>query len=347
MKKIVFFFLLVQLSGYSLFPAEKAETGSASVLDLTLYSVDFRSVYLKFAGYVKTRQYTTVSFRETDKSCFLEVDISPDELPEIENFINTLGYVAKRNLTTKDIRKNIGEKNLDLEYQEKLKAEYEKMLERIDAVQSDRHYEHWQKIRDIDQEIYKIKKSIKNLEEAGTVIRIKLEISDEAFSPKYSRKVNFINMPGAEYSQLFIQNPKKGISYETYRGWALKYLFTKGKSYVTVGSMKKQESEELSDPSGYDEILNFAFGQDYYSRFFGRGANRYLNIYIGYRFGISYLFSPSGSRSFSFVSPGLGLEILKTKYVLLDLNTDYYIPIAGENVSLRGLKANFSANVLF
>ena len=45
-------------------------------------------------------------------------------------------------------------------------------------------------------------------------------------------------MPGFEYSVFMPENPKAGISATCYNGYMLKYFFTRGKSYVTVGAFK-------------------------------------------------------------------------------------------------------------
>ena len=46
-------------------------------------------------------------------------------------------------------------------------------------------------------------------------------------------------MPGFEYSVFMPENPKAGISATCYNGYMLKYLFTRGKSYVTVGGVRR------------------------------------------------------------------------------------------------------------
>jgi hypothetical protein len=66
---------------------------------------------------------------------------------------------------------------------------------------------------------------------------VDLEIEDETYTPQTS-SVQWINMPGVEYSYFQIEEPHDTLSSPYYQGVFLKYVFTKGKSFATLGAYK-------------------------------------------------------------------------------------------------------------
>jgi hypothetical protein len=149
-----------------------------------------------------------------------------------------------------------------------------------------------------------------------------------------------------EYAYLFTENPKAGVSYAMYQGVFVKYLFTKGKSYCSLGALKAV-NPVLSDTSAYDEMFNFTIGQDWYSRHLGRGNNKFFNLYIGYEAGVSMAHNSKAATGIPFVSPSTGVEIFKNKFLLFDTNLNYYQPLAEQNRDMRGWKVATSVNFTF
>jgi hypothetical protein len=125
----------------------------------------------------------------------------------------------------------------------------------------------------------------------------------------------------------------------------LKYLFTKGKSYASVGAYKSLKSP--SDTSRfYSELFVINFGQDFYSRHLGRGNKKMGNLYSGYTLGYMIATNDSRKSDILYLSPSVGLELFKNKYLLWDVKANYMIPFT-YNRNLRGIAFNTSLNFVF
>ena len=135
------------------------------------------------------------------------------------------------------------------------------------------------------------------------------------------------------------------ITSAQYQGYALKYLFTRGKSYFTVGAYKSTDKEKM-DSLKFPEIFIIGFGQDFYSRHLGRGSHKFLNLYSGYSLGALLTNKDSDTKFDMYISPSIGLELFKNKYFLIDTKLIYFIPLAN-NRSLRGWAVNASLNFMF
>jgi len=318
---------------------------SANKLKYTIYSVEYKEGKKKIDVFIKKKNFTIINQNETKNSHHYEFNATEQEIAVIDSFCNTLGYVSSKNLNSYNNETKLSETKLEFERLENKKNEYEKMLVRIDSVKSDKYYQHWEKIRDIEAEIYNAKKKIGQLESVKNVYSVSINMNDDQSSPT-SSKVNFVHMPGAEYVYLFTESPKPGLSYDTYQGFFLKYLFTKGKSYFSLGALKANNTS-ITDSLAYDEIFSFVFGQDWYSRHFGRGTNRFFNLYIGYQTGFSIAYNKTISKGIPFISPSTGIELFKNKYFLFDTNINYYLPISEENRNMRGWRVGGSLNFTF
>jgi len=177
----------------------------------------------------------------------------------------------------------------------------------------------------------------------GTV-NLDLYLMRDETSPSQT-KVRFVNMPGFEYSFLMVGNPKPGFSAKYYDGYNLKYIFTKGKTFVDLGVFKARNVAE-ADSTTLTDAFNISFGQDFYSRHFGRGARKFLNMYSGYNLGFMMYSGEKRSTKTVYLSPTVGVELFKNRYVLWDLRGAYYVPIM-HNYDLRGWQFSMSFNVAF
>ncbi|MCR5454693.1 MAG: hypothetical protein K6F33_06885 [Bacteroidales bacterium] len=202
----------------------------------------------------------------------------------------------------------------------------------------DRIYEDKVKIREYENEIREL--DSKN----GTVV-LDIKLMREPTTPSASMKIRFVNMPGFEFSIFMPENPKEGISADCYYGYMLKYLFTKGKSYITVGAFKAADVPK-NDTLMYSDIFNFSFGQDFYSRHLGRGGRKFLNLYSGYNIGyLAYSGKKSSLKNF-YVSPAIGIELFKNNFMLLDTKMTYMLPFV-DNLYLRGFQFSAALNFVF
>lgn len=354
MKTITIFFLLLSFSATSFaqnynynYKYKKDDYDFISTTEWVyeVYSSEFNPVRKKFETWLTQKGYTIKKQDETKFSHTFHFDIPKADARLVDSMIASLGYVSMKELHSYNQDNQKTEAQLQLEYLLKSKEEYEKMQQKIDSVKSAKYYEHWEKTRHIDSQIYAVKKKIKMLEAVDNVYTIKVVISDETTSPSYSR-VNFVHMPGVEYTYLMIEQPKTGLSHEVYQGLNLKYLFTKGKSFFELGAYKANKDSVKSDSLAFQELFMFEFGQDFYSRHFGRGGNKFFNLYIGYKTGMAVASNDRTVTWIPTVSPNIGVELFKNKYICIDTRANYFLPLV-ENRNLRGWAFSGAFNFVF
>lgn len=318
---------------------------SINQIRYVVYSLEYREGKKKLENFIRANNFTVTNQSETKTSHQYEFLIKETDIPRTDSICNSLGYVSAKKLNSYNNESKLAETQLELERLEREKKEYEIMLQRIDSVKSNRYYEHWEKIRAIDKEIYNAKKRIGQLQAVNKVYTVEVNLNDEQTSPS-SNKVNFVHMPGAEYVYFLTQNPKPDVSHEVYQGVFMKYLFTRGKSYCSLGALKAMNAD-ANDSLAYDEHFMFIFGQDWYSRHLGRGNNKFLNMYIGYQTGFSISYNDFIAKGIPFVSPSSGVELFKNKFILVDTNVSYWLPLNEENRFTRGWRFGGSFNFTF
>jgi hypothetical protein len=200
-------------------------------------------------------------------------------------------------------------------------------------------------ISDEKDKIRELENEIRQLDSKNGTVVLDIKLMREPTTPTASHRVRFVNMPGFEYSILRTENPKEGVSADYYYGYMLKYLFTRGKSYITVGAFKADEIPQ-NDTLMYSDIFNFSFGQDFYSRHLGRGGRKFLNLYSGYNVGFLAYSGKKSSLKSLYVSPAIGIELYKNNFMLFDTKVSYMLPFSN-NLNLRGLQFAVALNFVF
>ncbi len=318
--------------------------------EYTVYSSDYKGARSQVEEFIRQKNYTLIKQEETKSSHYYEFNIPTADIRKIDSLTTGLGYVSNKQLTSFNNEDKLEAARIDLVTQENKKKEYEIMLIKMDSVKSPKYYQHWERIRDIETDIAWTKKKINQLEKISPLYRVKISINDEQNNPT-STRISFVHMPGVQYTCLFTENPKAGFSDPMYQGVFLKYLFTKGKSYFSLGVLKSAGMTNTSDSLAgktTSEIFNIAFGQDFYSKHFGRGSNRFLNLYVSYQVGASLFFSKNNAMTIPFANPGVGLEIFKNKNILIDSNVYYYLPLSEDYTrNMRGWMPSVSLNFVF
>ena len=225
-----------------------------------------------------------------------------------------------------------------------LLAKIREFNESLAKAETESRIEHLQDlISDAKSDIREYENDIRELDSKNGTVVLDITLMREPTTPNASMKVRFVNMPGFEYSIFMPENPTEGISAEYYHGYMLKYLFTRGKSYITVGAFKANEVPQ-NDTLMYSDIFNISFGQDFYSRHFGRGSRKFFNMYSGYNVGFMMYSGEKTSQKTVYLSPSVGVELFKNRYVLWDLRGAYYVPIM-HNYDLRGWQFSMAFNV--
>ena len=308
------------------------------------YTPNFEKVSPKFEQFL---EQNTVKIERKTKNYYeirYTLVMSKAQFAEFKNKLNewncqtitlseTTRYISQeKNAKTSrinELQTKISERNESL-----LTAESESRRELL----QDRNAEDKGKIRECENEMRAL--DSKN----GTVV-LSVTLMREPTTPNETQKIKFVNMPGFEYSIFMPENPKAGISAEYYNGYMLKYLFTKGKSYVTVGAFKAVDVPQ-NDSLMYSDIFNFSFGQDFYSRHLGRGGRKFLNLYSGYNVGYLAYTGEKSSLKNVYVSPAIGIEVFKNNFMLFDTKMTYILPFS-ENLNLRGLQFAAALNFVF
>jgi len=351
MKKSILFtgLLITSLAAYTQSYHKTDEYIYLNEQEYTIYSSDYKEAKTRLENYIREKNYTLIKQEETKTSHFYEFNIPASHIRIIDSLTVSMGYVSNKQLTSFNNEEKLEAAKIDLAFQENKKREYEEMLRRMDSVKSTGYYQHWEKTRNIETDIAATQKRITQLQKISPLYRVKISVYDEQVNPTNTR-ISFINMPGAQYTALFVENPKAGISYAAYQGVFLKYLFTKGKSFFSLGVLKATNTNK-SDTLAHlasSEIFNLTFGQDFYSKRFGRGSNRWMNLYVSYQVGASMYFNSKSAITIPFANPGIGLEIFKNKNVLIDSNVYYFLPLSDNyNRNMRGWMPSLSFNFVF
>lgn len=279
---------------------------------------------------------------------YTEFLISNSDLRGLDSLASKMGYVTQNVFNTENYQEKINnlEKRVDgLKYENSI---YARQL--ADSVVTGVRIEDLKrKISSNLQTIASLEVNINQLQQnAGDqMCKVRFTINDEMSTPNNSR-VSFVNMPGIEYGFLKIENPTAGISAKSYQGATIKYMFTRGKSYFNLGVYRAIDNN-TADTSLINELFMMNFGQDFYPRNFGRGKRRFLNLYTGYQIG-GFISNQNNNKNSVFIpnaNLSFGVELIKTKHILVDNKVSYFLPLNELNRNMRGILYQASFNFVF
>lgn len=279
---------------------------------------------------------------------YTEFLISNAELRGIDSLANKMGYVTQNVFNTENFKEKISnlEKRIDgLKYENSVHA---RQL-RDSLVTGARVEELKRKISSNLQTMASLEVNINQLEQNASdqMCKVRFTINDEMSTPNNSR-VSFVNMPGIEYGFLKIENPTLGVSAKAYQGATIKYMFTRGKSYFNLGVYRAMDNN-TADTALINELFIINFGQDFYPRNFGRGKRRFLNLYTGYQIG-GFISNQNNNKNSVFIpnaNLSFGVELIKTKHILVDNKVSYFLPLNELNRNMRGILYQASFNFVF
>lgn len=345
MKKIIAFVALLLLTSIQInvFAQERASSKTIAVY-VSKFQTSVNAINLFIVandGVVKRTNYNDKNF-----SCNFSIPVS--KVSSLDSLIGTLGYIINNTYNSENTQETIRQlerKNKSLKFEVE---QYQKQLN--DSNLLDYNTKDIQRrITNANQTIITNEIQINQLRSDGDdkICMVDLQLYDEPSTPSNSR-ISFVNMPGVEYGFLAIENPKAGVSAKYYQGASVKYMFTKGKSYFNLGVYKAVDANK-TDSTLINELFVINFGQDFYPRNFGRGRRRYFNLYTGYQIG-GFVATDNSDKSSKFIynaNLSLGLELVKTKHVLIDNKVSYFLPLNELNRHMRGLLYQASFNFIF
>ncbi|MBN1999393.1 hypothetical protein JW935_17680, partial [candidate division KSB1 bacterium] len=208
--------------------------------------------------------------------------------------IERFGYIDRKTYEKIDNSDEIGKLTQHRDFLQKQLITYQSEL--ADSKNDKNRQDLWQKTRSIEGDLFHDQSEIKQkLREVRENV-YNIEMTEEVYTPRSSgeKGIQFVNMPGAAFAHLQVENPTAGFSAKSYSGWQIKYMFTRGKTYFQFGALSsdiKMIAEEQ-----INELFTYGFGQDFYPRYFGRGKRSYLNLYTGYTIGGFFATTKTASR---------------------------------------------------
>jgi hypothetical protein len=321
--------------------------------DVSIYTSEFQKGKTSISNYIL--KYNADVLSENLSRYDYRVDFSIDQkaIITLDSLVQMLGYVTRSNQTNNNNKLKI--KNLQNQIED-----YQIQINRIrersrrDSTAQQRNSTETS-INYNEDKIKEANRKLSQIKENETKVFVSINLNDELSVPSGNSKITWAKMPGVAYNYLMVENPKVGTSDKSYAGMNLKYIFTKGKSFFQIGVLKSQnlsdvqQYDSLLSPNTINEFFTVEFGQDFYTKHFGRGNRKFLNLYSGYTIG-GMIPNKRNDDNLGFIpvlNLSIGVEIIKTKHILLDARGSYFLPLDGINRNTRGILLGTSFNFVF
>jgi len=318
------------------------ENSLVQELDISVYSTSFKESTTKIKNFIAEKNVAIIYELESKDEYEINFFVNTSDFEALEKILPDLGYLSKKELTSSNYNDKIYLIEKEQKYLQEQKAAYEKEISLME-VKDNRYYTYWENVREIDKTLFELDNDLQEYK-AKNMYNVRIIIYDDVVDLT-DNYINWVNMPGASADMLFIESPISNLSAGQYMGYSLKYMFTKGKTYAKIGTLK-EFSPEVADSTRYKELFTFSFGQDFYSRYFGRGKNRFFNLYTGYNVGGMFATGEINTKFIFHLTPFFGVELFKNKYVLFDTRVGYFVPFT-YNRNLRGIYTSASLNFVF
>jgi hypothetical protein len=313
-------------------------------------SEDFQGTITKLTDFLLTESIRVQQQSTTQMNFSVDCNLTEQQYLKYRQVLTTCGYIASDNLSRVDNTVQVEQLQATVQFQKEQLEQQRSALEKM-STESEQYTTMWQSMHNMESAIRQNEREIASLTASEFYYAVDLNVYDETYTPQTSN-VTFVNMPGVEYSYYRVEQPKDTISSPVYQGVFLKYVFTRGKSFATLGAYKSTAKQTntadslVNAPSAYTEFFAFGFGQDFYSKHLGRGNRKFLNLYTGYTIGGMLLSNDLKNKFSTYVAPSIGLELFKNKYVLIDTKLNYMVPFK-DTRHVRGLAFNASFNFVF
>jgi hypothetical protein len=348
-------FLIISISTLFLNPV-KAQYYEQDVYSatkyVTIYTSDFIVGKKILNNYLSNKKCEVLNQEINTRTFEVSFQLNENLVGSLDSTLGLIGYITSstqnnnnNKLKVKKLESELDDNTFKLD---KLRNKY-----KLDSNANSRKNLEFA-MENLEESNRRITRNLTQIKENYNSVFVKVTINDELSTPTNS-KIAFAKMPGVSYNRLYIENPKPGISESLYTGYNMKYIFTKGKSYFQIGVLKN--ANDLSKVTIYDslkantinEFFTFEFGQDFYTRYFGRGNRKFFNLYSGYSIGGAIInrWDDQNARFAAFTNLSMGLELLKTKHILIDVKGSYFLPLADINRNTRGIMMSGSFNFVF
>jgi len=320
---------------------------------VTIYTSDFIAGKKILNNYLSNKKCELLNQEINTRTYEVSFQLDENMVASLDSSLSLIGYITSS--TQNNNNNKLKVKKLEAELEDNT-YKLEKMRKKFNLdsnANSKKNTEY--AIENLEENHRRLSRNLKQMKENYQTVFVKVTINDELSTPTNS-KIAFAKMPGVSYNRLYIENPKVGVSENLYTGYNMKYIFTKGKSYFQIGVLKK--ASNISKVTNYDslkaintinEFFTIEFGQDFYTRYFGRGNRKFFNLYSGYSIGGTIInhVNDLDTRFVAYTNLSMGIEILKTKHVLIDTKGSYFLPLADINRNTRGIMMSASFNFVF
>ncbi len=321
--------------------------GLAQTLNISLETDDFEKDYDKLMNIIKETEGVTFQTEQgqyyRSKNVKFHIWFSKDNFYTAEKKVKKVALLKSQNLATTNNTNQNEILEMELEHTIQKKISYEKQLERLESNQ-ELYLSFWNTIKNLEDMIFQYKKTLKQNRQQNEFYILIINLEQKNSEPMES--FEFINMPGVEYNFFHVDTPQKGLSSNNYQGASIRYMFSKGKSYIILNVMKTLDKIDSENKSEIQEIFTYGYGVDFYPQYLGSGRRVFLNLFSGFSLGGAYFTANSKTVHAFQITAHLGLELLKTKYVLWDIKAGYFLPFK-ENRNLRGYIFTSGINFMF
>lgn len=314
---------------------------------ITIYATRFAESKNAMNAFIRKNAVRLQRKDELQERFTAEFILPENRLMSLDSLAPTLGWVTENSLTSQNFLQNIRQLKINIQ-DETEETERLRNLINQPGITPEQKAQYQNRIDNSLSNRKRQQQELRNFEDFDSVAFVAINIYDEITYPTGNSKIAFVNMPGFEYSLLIPENPKFGTSHDLYQGYLIKYLFTRGKSYLDLG-VYKAVNNNFSDSTLISELFLINFGQDFYPRHFGRGKRKYLNLYTCYQIG-GFIINRNNDKNNTFnpnLNLGLGVELFKSKHILVDNKVSYFLPLNELNRNLRSLSYSASLNFVF
>lgn len=316
--------------------------------DLGVRLVQAEQLVARARGEVLSAENNTAS--KWDRKASMRISVADSLFESLRDGLSALGTVTEYQLEVVNTRDDIEKLAQEVQFRRSQRETYARELPTIDrAREAEVYHQTWEKSREIDETIFQLEQKLLVARQQVRQNILDLDLREASEPPSETSRawVEFTNMPGGEFTWLSIENPEAGMTGSEYLGGSVRYLFTRGKSYVVLGILKNGQ-DSPSDTTVFTDIFHYAYGADFYPSHFGRGQRNFLNLYSGFTIGGLFLSSRSSNTHLFQATPHVGIELFKGKQFLLDTRAGYLLPFSSRyNLNLRGWTSSTSLNFVF
>ena len=339
MKKLIALFF-IGLLGFGTANVQAQTLSSRG--SLTYFALDKQARQKQILDFVSAQHITILKLDDNTKQFELQLIMNQEQYAAFKTASMDWGRPGNQHVMAEDRGDKLTELDNEIKFTAQKLEHYNRLLQELKP-EDNNYLEFWREARDIEAQQQTLQKRRRILAQSQQSFEVEIFVIQEK-NPMDDHEYSLVNMPGIEYAYLHIETPKVGVSAKEYHGLFLKYMFTRGKSYGLIGAFK--DLSKSATESQTDEMFLFAIGQDFYSRYFGGGNRKSLNLYSSFNLGYLLATSELEKWDTGYLSAFIGLELLKTKYVILDQKAGYFVPFTN-NRNMRGFSYRVSFNFMF